>query len=91
MHGVVPGRVGIPGGTRVGYTGGLYRGTTQLPQGALRTAKRAPEAPARGWSGWYGGRVRPAPRYHPCGARSVLPEALPVPGTLLGQMPPPGQ
>ena len=60
--------------------GGVYRGTTQLPGETSDTAERTPEAPARGWSGWYlrsgalgdGGGTRPTLR-----ARSVSCRALP--------------
>ena len=83
-YGGVRGRVWGPGG----YQGGLYRvgtgraipGTTQPAARGAQPAKRAPEAPARGWSGWVGralpgtaaGTVYP----HPSGPVG-LPEALP--------------
>ena len=40
--------VGIPGG----YTGGLYRGTTQPPRGDLQTQRSGPRKACRAWSGW---------------------------------------
>ena len=46
----------VPGWCRLGgYTGWVIPGTTQLPRAREHPqipAKRAPEAPSRGWSGW---------------------------------------
>ena len=85
-NGHVRAGVRVQVGTRVGYTGWvpgvLYRGTTQPPRSQLPgeqtlTAKRAPDTPAGGGSGWSGcsGRywdrpmVRIRPQTHPLQAR----------------------
>ena len=76
---VVPGWV-----YRVGNTG-EYRYPASLLEEGPTPAKRAPEAPqGLEWVGvgpgrsWDGGRD--GSWYHPCGARSVSPGPLPVPG-----------
>ena len=64
--------------------GGAIPGTTQPPctaRGAQAcTAKRAPEGPARAWSGWYMPGWARVPRTT-LRARSVTPGPLPVLGT----------
>ena len=58
---------------RDGYTGGYWGGVIPGTQPACSrrvpcTAKRAPEALAEGWSGWYMGAGRPGDAYpHPAG------------------------
>ena len=55
--------VAVPGCILGGYTGWVIPGPPYRPrcsQGGSTPAKRAPEAPSRGWSGWVWGRVRPS-------------------------------
>ena len=91
-------RVGNTGVYREGYTG--YYPATALAQ----PAKRAPEAPNGGWSGWVGRPLRDPEKYlkyssfwdpfwapgdHPCGARSVpLAGTLPVTSPAKGEIRP---
>ena len=63
------------GGCRDGYTG-YYPPTAR---GEAWTAKRAPEAPTRGWSGWSRARTSQRSPTHPLQA-----SGLPGPASLVG-------
>ena len=70
-----------------GYGEGLYRVPTDLWKAEPQTAKRAPEAPARGWSGWSEVQRPPGSQNPPFGPGRSSQLALPGSGTLPASWP----
>ena len=64
----------VPGwGMGTGWVlGRAIPGTQPAAKRRQIPAKRAPEPPAGGWSGWVSAAAPRSPGDHPCGARSVL-------------------